>query len=283
MQLTRKIGTMGLAGALALVIAGCGGATAVTHQHKITKTSTHKVVKTPASSGLTLAEASSRNYITKYPLVNCDTLSPAAQAAWAPLLAGSRIGECAPADYVAKDVPTLGVHVVNRDPSLTQAEANAYGRALLATFGWAGWTSAADAPAVMSVIGQAGSQYTSYIQLLDQGGTLVSPVPGIAAIPDQLVILPLTKADMPIMANPKENFAIVALYAPFTLRYQYVDPSTASPPFPLTGDSPNNPGIYTGTIATSPVLGTYLSVDTYSNDCSIGSASGLCDLAASEG
>lgn len=282
MMLSKKIGIVGLAGALALVIAGCGGATAVTRQHVSKPTNSPKPSAT-AKGGLTLAEASSRNYITKAPLVNCGTLSPAAQAAWAPLLAGSRIGECAPADYVAKDVPTLGVHVVNRDPSLTQAQANAYGRALLVTFGWAGWTSAADAPAVMNVIGQAGSQYTSYIQLLDQGGTLVSPVPGIAAFPDQLVILPLSKADMPMMANPKENFAIIALYAPFTLRYRYVDPSTATPPFPLTGDSPNNPGIYTGTIATSPVLGTYLSVDTYSNDCSIGDASGLCNLAAIEG
>ena len=274
MRLSRKIGFAGLAGALALAIAGCGG-TAVSHAPKPTPKAS---AKAPVSSGLTLAEASSPNYVQRYPLVNCGTLSRGAQADWALLLAGSRIGECAPASYQTQDVPTLSISVVNHDPSMTQAQANAYGRALLVTLGWAGWTSAADAPALMTAIGQANYQDASYIQLLDQGGTLASPVPGIAAWPNRLVIEPLSKTDLPLMANPTEKWAIIAEYAPYTLKYQYSVPAGVTLPFPLTGESPNTTAIYTGTIATNPVLGSYLQVDTYSNDCEIGAAAGICAL-----
>lgn len=280
MRMTKKIGLAGLAGALALAIAGCGG-TAVSHAPKPAPKSSATAPR-PVSSGLTLVEATSIHFIQKFPLVNCGTLSPAAQAAWAPLLAGSRIGECAPANYVSQDVPTVRINVVNNDPSMTQAQANAYGRALLATLGWISWTGAADTPALMTDM-LGGSQTATYVQMLDKGGVLVSPTPGIAAWPDRLVIEPLSRADMPIMANPAENWAIVAEFAPYTVKYQYSVPPGVTPPFPLTGTSPNTPSIYTGTLATSPVLGTYLAVDTYGLYCNTGPAAGICGLAGAGG
>ena len=270
MRLSRKIGIVGLAGALALAIAGCGG-TAAGHAPKPAPKSS---AKAPVSSGLTLAEASSPTFNVLMPVVPCTTQDAYGQA-WesSGLLAGSPVAECPPTDFLTKWVPTV-VPVTNNDPSqFTQAQADAFGRALMVTFAWADWASFSDTPAVLTTIGQGTGPDAPYLQMILNGFRATGGMRGSAEYPSSITLIPLSGSGSTLMADPSAKFALVVSYPQVGYSFQSNYPGK---PITTTQAAPRAPGIYDGTIAVSPELGTYFSVATFADNCSVGPAAGLC-------
>jgi hypothetical protein len=271
-----KRGILGLAGTvgLAIVVAGCGSTVSPRPQPKATPTAKAHVGK--ATGGLTLAQATSPNFNVEFPLVPCSSLSALGQA-WesSGLLAGSVVGKCPPADFLSKFVPTKVV-AVNLDSSLTQAQANAYGQAMVNALGWANWAEEDDAPSVLTALGQSVGGMAGVYQELVAGTHGVGATPGSGAYPNRVAILKLTPAEATMMAAPGATFAIAIGYVqePYSTLVQYPGQS------PKTVTAPAmTPAIYTGSIATSPLLGTYFKVTSLATDCSTGAAAGLCTIA----
>jgi hypothetical protein len=257
----------GAATVLAVAIAGCGGATATQKPTGGKPTSKPAATATPAAS-LTLAEASSPSYTVKVPMVPCTTLSQAAQSAWQPLIAGSSVGKCAPADYLQTDVPQ-NVTVVNKDSAITQSQANAYGEALVTTLAWLNYAAYDDAPALLNQIGQAyGANYPMY-QWLEAGARVTSAPSGEMVFPEKIVLIPLTASQANLLLNKNATFALLTQYNQTQYSFTWTPPGQS-------GSFASTPQVFTGAIATNPVLGAYFQVSTYSNDCAIGPDVGMC-------
>ena len=260
---------------LGVAAAGCGSISPV-QTHPTSKASPSAVATT--SAGLTLAEATSPGYVAKFPVVACNTLSATAQAAWTPLLEGSSTGKCAPADFLAKDVPLSSITVVDDDPNISQAQANGYGKVLVTSIAWINWSLYAGAPGVLAAIPFENGPIAPEYQMVAGGGVVTTPIDGIAAYPEQLTLVPLNSQDQTIMSGASKNFALVAKYGSFTDQYLWSYPKS-NPPFPVNGSDNTTPAIYDGTTTTNSVLGTYFQVDTYALNCSIGPAAGICQAA----
>lgn len=266
-SLPRRLAVAGAATVLAIAVAGCGGATAT---HKPTggkPTPKPSPTSTPTPS-LTLAEASSPSYTVKVPMVPCATLSQAAQSAWQPLIAGSSVGKCAPADYLQTDVPQ-NVTVVNKDSAITQSQANAYGEALVTTLAWLNYAAYDDAPALLNQIGQAGGPNYPMYQWLEAGARVTSATPGESAFPERIVLIPLTPSQANLMLNKNATFALLTQYNQTQYSVTWTSPGSS-------GSGNSTPQVFTGAIATNPVLGTYFQVNTYGNDCASGVLVGIC-------
>lgn len=269
MLMPTKLVTAGAATALALIVAGCGGAsTAVQHPTGGKATPKPTATATPAPS-LTLAQASSPSYTLKFPMVPCTTLPLAAQNDWQPLLAGSSVGDCPPSNYLQTDVPQ-NVTVDNYDKSISQTQANAYGQALINTLAWLTYAAYDNAPALMNQIGQAGGPNYPMYQWLLAGAKVTSPAPGQEVFPDKVLLIPLTASQRTLMKNPGASFALITEYNQTTWSVTWTPPGSSG----TGGYSP--PQVFTGAIATSPVLGSYFLVNTYSNDCAIGPDVPMC-------
>jgi hypothetical protein len=256
---------------LALAVTGCGGTTARWSGGKATPTPSASATTTPAPS-LTLAEASSPSYKAQFPLVPCTSLSPALRAAWAPLLIGSSVGKCAPADYLAKYVPQ-DVTVTNYDKSISQAQANAYGQALVNTSAWVMFTTYDDAPSLLNSIGQGQGPNLPMLQWEQNGAHITSPAPGQSVFPTKIVLIPLTSAGQSLMLNHNATFALAVEYNQTPYGMSWTAPGQS---FSKFSDPPQ---LFTGTVTTNAALGTYFQVATYSNDCSIGPDVSLCQAA----
>lgn len=132
---------IGLGVVLASTLTACGGA-AVVHQRstatKATPKATASVAPTPSGNGLTLAAVNALNYKVHFPTTPCQTLPNNIQEEWLPLLAGSAVGMCAPPNFIASEVPAH-IQVINDDPAMPQARANAYGEAYAVTSAWTWW------------------------------------------------------------------------------------------------------------------------------------------------
>ena len=270
MMVSRKIGFVGLAGALALAIAGCGGS-AVSHAPKPTPKSS---AKAPVSSGLTLAEASSPSHQVQFPVVPCNTQGTYGQA-WesSGLLAGSPVAECPPTDFLTKLVPTV-VPVMNNDPTqFTQAQADALGRALMVTFAWSNWASYGDTPAMLTTIGQGTGPDAPYLQMILNGFRAYGLSHGNGYYPSSITLIPLSGNESSLMADPAAKFALVVSYPQVGYEFQSNYPGK---PITTTKAAPRAPGIYDGTIAVSTELGTYFAVATFASNCSVGPVAGLC-------
>lgn len=285
-----KIGLVGLAGALGLIIAGCGASVPVVHNPKPTSTSkapgtkptpTPTATATPHTvkpSGLTLAEASSHNYQMQFPVVPCNTLGQLGTA-WenSGLLAGSPVAECPPANFLTKLVPTA-VPVKNEDPAITQAQADAYGRALMVTFTWTTWAAYDDTPAMLQSIGQATGPDAPYLQMILNGVREVGTIQGSAQYPDSITLIPLTSNESSQMADPGAKFALVVqwTHVGYTFQSQY-----PGKPVTTTHVSANaaTPGIFDGSTVSSPELGTYFKVASFATNCATGPVAGICESA----
>lgn len=266
-SLPRRLAIAGAATVLALAVAGCGGAT-VTHKPTGGKPTPGQPGMATPPPPLTLAEASSPSYTVKVPMVPCTTLSQAAQSAWAPLIAGSSVGKCAPADYLQTDVPQ-NVTVVNKDSAITQSQANAYGEALVTTLAWLNYSEHDDAPALLSQIRQAyGANYPMY-QWLESGAQDTTSDPGQAVFPSKIVLIPLTASQANLLLNKNATFALLTQYNQTQYSFTWTPPGQS-------GSLASTPQVFTGAIATNPVLGAYFQVSTYSNDCAIGPDVGMC-------
>ena|GEM_PF-4916291 len=266
---------------LAVVAAGCGSNTPViTKPTPSPSASASPTAKTTSGSkGLTLAEATSPGYIAKFPLVDCNTLSASAQTAWATLLAGSSTGKCAPANFLTQDVPLVGINVENDDSSISQAQANAYGKALITSLAWINWAAYGGSPGVLAAIPFENGPIAPEYQMIAGGGVVTTPIHGIAAYPEQLILVPLNSAGQTAVANTTASFALIANYGSYTDEYTWSYPSGSTPPFPLKGSDQTTPAIYDGSISTNAVLGTFFSVNTYGLNCSVGPAEGICQAA----
>ena len=263
----RKLFPITTALALAAIIAGCGGTTPTGGKPTPKPSASAKASPTPAA--LTLAEASSPNYTAKFPLVPCSTLSPAAQSAWGPLLAGSSVGKCAPANYLATDVPQ-GVTVINEDHAISQAQANAYGQALVNTLAWYNFGVYDDALPLINQIGQAGGALYPVYQWLQAGGRFTSPSPGQEVFPEKIYLIPLTPSEQKVMLNTTATFALITSYNQTPYSGVWTPPGQSFTNYSTT------PQVFTGSIRTSPALGTYFAVAVYSNDCAIGPDASMC-------
>lgn len=269
---------VGAAAALALIIAGCGATAPTEHPTggkatpQPSPTAKSTPTPTPAPS-LTLAEASSPNFRAQFPLVPCSTLPATLRTEWESLLVGSSVGKCPVPDFISKYVPQ-NVPVTNYDKAMSQAQANAYGQAFIDTLAWSTMSAYADAPNLLLKVGLGLGPNQPVLNWEQDGARVTSPDPGQDTYPDKIVIIPLTPAQANnIMLNDKATFAIAIGYnqTPYSMTWSapgqsfsnYVDP----------------PGLDTGTLATNPALGTYFYVDTYINDCAIGTGVGLCQYA----
>lgn len=260
---------------LAVAAAGCGSRTPVISKPTPSPAASASAKVRSRSAQLTLAEASSSSFTVQYPLVNCNTLAASDQSAWIPLLAGSTFGKCAPVSVLKKDIPQ-NVPVTDDDPSMSQAQANRYGEALMVMFFWSNWAAYDGAPGVLTTVHQAAGPDAQYYADVAGGQYASGSVPGYAAWPNQITLVSLNSADIVAMSNPSENFALVVSYSgePYTSHWTVPGQATKT----LTGLT-RDPGIYTGTIASNAVLGTYLQVDTFGDNCSIGPAAGICQAA----
>ena len=268
-----KLAILGTATVLALAVAGCGGATQTPTGGKSTPKSTAsaKATPTPAPS-LTLAEASSPTYRAQFPLVPCTTLPANLQAAWRPLLIGSSVGKCAPADYLAKYVPQ-DVAVTNYDKSMSQAQANTYGQALVDTLAWVMFTTYDDAPSLLNSIGQGQGANLPMLDWEQKGAHITSPAPGQSVFPTKIALIPLTPAGQSLMLNHNTTFALAVEYNQTPYGMSWTAPGQS---FSNASDPPQ---LFTGTVKTNTALGTYFQVATYSNNCSIGPDVSLCQAA----
>jgi len=271
-----KLTVIGAATALALVVAGCGGTTQTPTGGRATPkpSASAKATSTPTatSAPLTLAEASSPSYTVKIPLVPCSTLPANLQTAWGALLVGSSVNKCAPVNYLTTDVPQ-NVTVTNYDKSMTQAQANAYGQAMVTTLAWVTFAAYDDAPNILLAIGQGTGANQPMLQWEQSGAYVSSPDPGQDTFPYKIVILPLTSTEATIMANPEATFVIAVDFNQTPYGITWTKPGQS-----FTNYS-NPPRLFTGTIKASPVLGTYFQVASYDNDCAIGPAVSLCQAA----
>jgi hypothetical protein len=176
---------------------------------------------------------------------------------------------------LTNDVPQ-NVTVTNGDPSISQAQANAYGQALMMTLEWLRWSSVADAPQVTTTIGQAGGALAPDYQNEVAGNVNeLDGIHGSSVWPQQITLIPLNSASQAIMDNTSDNFALVVSYP----QDSYSLTQIISGKSQVTSVTPNSPAIYTGAIATNPVLGSYFQVDIYTPNCSSASAAGLCQSA----
>ena len=277
MMVSRKIGFVGLAGALALAIAGCGG-TAVSHAPKPTPKSS---AKAPVSSGLTLAEASSPSHQVQFPVVPCNTQGAYGQA-WesSGLLAGSPVAECPTVGTLAQQVPSI-VPVTNLDPNMSNAQAEANAKALLATMYWDNWDGNAVAPQMQAALGEAIGADAPYVQMLLAGDKTLGSASGQSVFPDHIWVEPLNSSDASgVMADPSATFVIVVTYIQTPYTYQYQNPGQ---PVKTTTSSPLPTAIYDGSVVSSPELGTFFKVATYALNCTVGVASNLCSNAVAGG
>ena len=273
MRLSRKIGFAGLAGALALAIAGCGG-TAVGHTPKPAPRSS---AKPPASSGLTLAEASSPSHQVQFPVVPCNTQGSYGQA-WesSGLLAGSPIAECPTVNTLAQQVPAI-VPVTNLDPNMSNAQAEANAKALLATMYWDNWDGNAVAPQVQVALGEGAGADAPYLQMLLAGDKGVGGTSGQSVFPDHIWVEALNSSSASgVMANPSATFAIVVTYVQRPYTYEYQSPGQR---VQTTTSSPLPTAIYDGSVVSTPELGAYFKVATYTLNCTVGVAAGICGSA----
>jgi hypothetical protein len=275
---------LALALGLAVVIAGCGSTTSV-HQNRPQSKPSATAKATPTAtpsphtvkpSGLTLAEASSHNYQVQFPVVPSNTLGQLGNA-WenSGLLAGSPVAECPPANFLTKWVPTV-VPVKNEDPAITQAQADAYGRALMVTFTWTTWASYADTPAVLQTVGQATGPDAPYLQMILSGFRGVGTLPGSATYPDSITLIPLTGNESSQMADSGAKFALVVQYPKVGYSFQSQYPGK---PVTTAHASPSPPGIYDGSVVSSPELGTYFKVASFATNCATGPVAGICESA----
>jgi hypothetical protein len=176
-------------------------------------------------------------------------------------------------------VPLAGVTVVDDVPGLSQAEAKAYGKAFIASMAWMDWSMSEDAPSVLVTL-PLNTALSGVYEMEEDGGTLTSSVPGVDAYPNQIVLYPLTKSDQTSMANTSQSFAVAVSYAAASSYPYKWKESGSTPPFPLSGHSgAQTPGIFTGTLASNSILGTYFKLDTFDFDCSSGPDLGICQAA----
>jgi hypothetical protein len=260
--------------ALGLVAAGCGSTVPV-HRHS-TPTPLASAKATPkASTGLTLAQASSHSYTVSFPLVNCSTLSTAAQAAWGYLMIGSPINECAPASFLAKDIPQH-VTVINDDSAISQSKANAYGQALVNSLAWFFFAYHGDDPAILPVLGLSTGNNALVYQALASGYRMIGTSQGNAVFPNSITVVPLNSSNQTLLDSTKNTFALVVSYGqqPFSITGQFSGQAAKTTPNPA-----NTPSIFDGTIVSSVALGNYFQVDTYSDNCASGPTSGICQAA----
>lgn len=276
-----KIGLVGLAGALGLIIAGCGANAPVIHNPKPAShaSATAKAPgskPTPKPAGLTLAEASSPKFEVQFPVVPCNTLGQLGNE-WesSGLLGGSTIAECPPANFLTNWVPTI-VPVKSEDSAISQAQADAYGRALMRTFAWSNWAAAADTPVMLQTIGQATGPDAPYLQMILNGFRLFGSTRGSAAYPSSITLIPLTSPEASQMADPGAKFALVVQYPQVGYSFQSQYPGK---PVTTTHASPRTPGIYDGSVVSSPELGNYFKVASFATNCSVGPVADLCSLA----
>jgi hypothetical protein len=273
---TSRRGKRGLTAVIAVIgmglIAGCG-TTPATYHKPTPKPSASTSAKT--SKGLTLAEASSASYKVSFPLVNCSTLSAAAQAAWAPIEIGSQINQCAPTDFLTQDVPQH-VTVTNEDPSISQAKANAYGQALVNTSAWDTWAEYADAPALLTALGQNTGDNAPVYEALASGFRELGSMTGNSVYPNSITLVPLSSTDQTILGDTKVNFALVVTYVQksYTDTGQFPGQAVKSATAP-----PATPGIYAGAIVATSVLGAYFQTSSSSENCSSGPSPGICQAA----
>lgn len=270
---------IGMGAVLASTIAACGGG-AVVHQHstggKATPKPTAKASPTPSGNGLTLAMVNELNYLVHFPAISCNTLPKNIQQEWLPLISGSSVGMCAPENFVATAVPT-NIQVVNDDPAMSQAQANAYGEAYATTMLWIWWAWEYDAPGVLNALGLQGGVATQELQAMQNGYRVYGNVPGYAVFFNKLYVVPLNSAEQTAMGGATENFALVATSvqhaATVTLRL-----NSSQAPHATTVPA-GTPSVSSGTITANPVLGKVFSLTNSFANCTTGATAGICAAA----
>ena len=274
MRLSRKIGFAGLAGALALAVAGCGGTAAVSHAPKPTPKVSAKAPK--PVSGLTLAEASSYSYHAVFPVVPCSSDGAYGQI-WesSGLLGGQPISQCPPADFLSKYTPTQGITVKNMDAKISKTQANAIAVAIVNDQSWMEWAQAALAPGIETKLGVSTGGFDLYPTII-QGWRQVGWMNGNGVWPISITIILLTASGDQTMLDPGAPYAVVLQYqdAPCTLTVQKAGQKPYT--YVTAAAKVSEPQIYTGHIASSPALGSYFAVASYIANCSSGVGVGLC-------
>ncbi len=267
---------IGLGVVLASTLTACGGA-AVVRQHssatKATPKATASVSPTPSGNGLTLAAVNALNYKVHFPTIPCQTLPNYTQEEWGPLLMGSSVGVCAPPNFIASEVPAH-IQVINDDPAISQAQANAYGEAYAVTQAWMWWAYENDALGVLSAVGIQGGSMEQVIRGMQNGYRVYGALPGYVVFFNKMYLVPLNSAGQTAMGGATENFALIetevqhSSTATIRMNSSQTPHAVTSPPSP--------PGIVSGRIANNPVLGQVFVVTNLSDNCTTGATASIC-------